>query len=401
MTDALENLFPEDGGHGGNVWAAARSLGLRPGDILDLSTNIFAAMAGATASLLGSGVDLEPLRYPDPQSLRLRAAMAEAEGVPLDAILPGNGASELIWAVLTGLRPRKALFLGPLFTEYAKACDALGIAWEVAMPPERGDSSVAVGGFAPNRDTLARVAASDADMVIACSPNNPGTGLLLEPEALVEAAGGRTLVLDASYKDFLGKDFMGKDFLGKGFSGGFADPDISIWEKHRYTFLDAVAQAFGARLVLLGSLTKFYACPGIRLGFLISRPDTAARIARARPAWTISTAAEQAGMRLLGQREKYFSALPGLRHDVAVLAEKLRAAGFFARVFSGVSFALAGLHEPKQARELRDGLLTGRHVLVRVCDNIPGMPGGYVRIQARPEADMARLWAGLDDFGRT
>jgi threonine-phosphate decarboxylase len=386
MAIALNGLS----GHGGNVWAAARFLECDPSALLDLSTNTFSRMEDRTAALLAEDPEGETaggrwaLRYPDPHACGVRAALAAAEGVPAEQVLAGNGASELIWAALGSLRPRKAFFLGPLFAEYARACRALGVAWDVLTPPEAGTDPCSAGGFAPDAGTLRRIAATDADVVVACSPNNPGTAVLLDPEPLLKAAGGRTLLLDASYKDFL---------PGRG-----AADSPPFRETHSFPFLSPLAAAARCRLILIGSLTKFYCCPGVRLGFLISGEDTVRRIAGAVPPWTVSTFAARAGMRLLAQRGEYAAALPALRRDVADLAAGLEQSGLFRVVLPGVSFVTAALREPGRAESIRTRLLTRRKVLIRVCDNIPGMPAGFVRIQARPPEHLVPLWEGLRDF---
>ena len=195
---ALEGTY----GHGGGVMAAARLSGRAETDIDDFSTNCFFAAAPLTERLLGktawcSGSAL--LRYPDPGNVRLRAALAAREGMEPDAVIAGNGASELIWAALLALRTRGArrvLFLGPLFVQYARACAALGMETEQVLCPE--DDS-----FLPDAAALDGVARSGADVVIVCSPNNPGTGILRDFSPLLDAVGRRVLLLDASYRGFL------------------------------------------------------------------------------------------------------------------------------------------------------------------------------------------------------
>lgn len=403
MTHDKENRPSPEGGlgsHGGNVWAASRRLGAAPEAVLDLSTNTFAALAARTADLARVASSVCPaaeawLHYPDPDASLLRAALARREGVEPACILPGNGASEIIWAVLTALRPRRALFLGPLFIQYARACDALGVPWRVFAPAESGPRSCGAdggrtdsgwtGGFAPDADALARAAASDADLIIACSPNNPGTAVVRDPAPLLAAVGRRTLLLDASYRDF----------LQEAAAPGQAP---SVWEGHRYPRLAAVAAPYGARVVLVGSLTKFFCCPGVRLGYAAADAGTVARLAAARPAWSVSTLAERIGLTLLEHESIYRQALPGLRRDVEGLAALLKESGLFRRVLPGVSFATAALDDPADAVPLRAWLLDRHRVLVRVCDNIPGMPPGWVRVQARAETELAPLRAGLREF---
>lgn len=376
------------GGHGGNVWAAARRLGAAPGDILDLSTNTFAAMAGHTAALIRAVLAAEPdgeawLHYPDPEAFLLREALARDEGVPPAWVLPGGGASELVWAALAALRPRRALFLGPMFAQYARACEGLGIPWQALTPPESGGAGPAAGGFAPDSDALAGVEASDADLLVVCSPNNPGTAVLRDPGPLFRAARGRVVLFDASYRDFLWEE------------GG---AEASAWEAHRYPRLAEAAAAHACRLVLLGSLTKFFCCPGARLGFAVAGPDLVERLAACRPAWTVTVAAERIGAALLEDSAAYRAALPGLRRDVRELAALLEGSGLFRAVLPGVSFVTAALRRPERARALQALLLERKRTLIRVCDNIPGMPPGFVRVQARPASALLPLREGLREF---
>lgn len=391
-----ENGVPRTSGHGGNVWAAARRLGTEVGNVIDLSTNTFAAMAGATATTAAGVMASHAeggafLHYPDPDAARLRKALALAEGVDAGRLLPGAGASELIWAVLAGLRPRRALFVGPLFAQYARACDALGIPWEVVTPPENGcregNEAGFAGGFAPTMDTLGRVEASrrdGVDLIVACSPSNPGTAVMIDPRPLLEAVGERVLLLDVSYRDFL---------PGKKEGAGVSR------EGHGYPALLHAASGRGqGRVILVGSMTKFYCCPGFRLGFVVSDPDIIARTAAARPEWSVPALSEEVGEALLAETSVYREALPGLRADVDRLCRLLERSGRFRLVLPGVSFATAALRSPADAVPLREHLLVRHRILIRACDGIPGMPPGFVRIQARPGDALSPLARGLADF---
>lgn len=363
-------------GHGGGVAAAARLSGLAEADIDDFSTNCFFAAAPLTERLLGdtawfTGSAL--LRYPDPRNGRLRAALAVREDAGLGAgpgmVIAGNGASELIWAALLALRgqgARRALFLGPVFVQYARACMALGIEVECVPCP-------ATHAFLPDGAALEAVRRSGADAVIACSPNNPGTGTIDDFSPLLEAVGRRALLLDVSYRGFL--------------------PEGAL-AAHRYPALAEQAARHGASLVLLDSLTKLFCCPGVRLGFAVAGEDFIVRMDACRPSWSVSAAAEAAALRLLEHEPEYRALLPGLARCVEAAAEELERTGLFLHVLRGPSFVTAELRGGDGAG-MQESLLRRAGVVIRVCDNVPGMPQGWVRIQARPERDMQRLYAGL------
>lgn len=365
---ALEGTY----GHGGGVMAAARLSGRAETDIDDFSTNCFFAAAPLTERLLGktawcSGSAL--LRYPDPGNVRLRAALAAREGMEPDAVIAGNGASELIWAALLALRTRGArrvLFLGPLFVQYARACAALGMETEQVLCPE--DDS-----FLPDAAALDGVARSGADVVIVCSPNNPGTGILRDFSPLLDAVGRRVLLLDASYRGF----------LPEGDPGALPYPSLA-----------GEAERNGAVLILLDSMTKFFCCPGVRLGFAVAEAELVARMDACRPSWSVGTAAESAGLALLEHEAEYRALLPELAQGVEAVAGHLEESGLFRRVLRGPSFVIAALRNG-DAADMQARLLRREGVMIRACDNIPGMPEGWVRIQVRPERHMQRLYAGL------
>src|SRR5271166_2582591 len=104
--------------HGSPDLVELHRFGVCPEELLDFSSNIDAY---GPSPWVREAVARTPLdRYPDREASALRAALAEHLGVAPQSILPGNGASELIWlASLAFLRPLdRVLVLGPTFAEY-------------------------------------------------------------------------------------------------------------------------------------------------------------------------------------------------------------------------------------------------------------------------------------------
>ena len=79
---------------------------------------------------------------------------------------------------------------------------------------------------------------------------------------------------------------------------------------------------------------------------------------------------------------------------MGAVAGHLEESGLFRRVLRGPSFVIAALRNG-DAADMQARLLRREGVMIRACDNIPGMPEGWVRIQVRPERHMQRLYAGL------
>lgn len=359
--------YPPDT-HGGNGAALAERLGVNADAVLDLSSNTFEACRSVTADVLAS-IPYEFAAYPPPRALAFRRAAAEHEGCPEACVVPGNGAAEIIWLCFTALKPKRVVMLGPMFSEYARACAALGIPFDVITPPE-------AGGFEPTQADCARLRASEADMAVVCLPNNPGALTYANLPGLFGALGGRTVLADLSYRDFL--------------------HGLPACDQIRHGALGALCPE-GTRLISLHSLTKFFCCPGIRLGYAVTDPLTAEALCRVQPPWMISRFAERAACGLFARIDAYRDRLPDLRVHVNLLAQALAATGLFEpeRVFQGVSFVTARTIRPEDAGGLHEALAL-QGVLTRLCDTIPGMPPGYLRIQARSPEDLEPLYRAIE-----
>lgn len=352
--------------HGGEAYRVARALGIAPETLLDLGTNANILCADLTRAIVAA----EPYpheHYPDLENTQLREALAQHESVSPTQVVAGNGSAELLWLTLQALRPARALLLGPLFSEYERACTALHIPFDVISPP-------AAQGYVPHTAELHAIATSSADMVILCTPNNPGTVVYDNMHAIVQACGERTVLIDNTYREFL---------------WGTPAYAANAWQTYRQ-------QAHpNARLITLHSLTKFFHCPGIRLGYALTDAATATHLQQVRAPWMVSTFAEHMGMRLIASIDAYRQRLPLLRAHGSALRHALAATGVFQGLpLLGVSFLTGRLRSPITAATVREHLLQ-QHILVRNCDNITGMEPGHIRIQIRSVRELRPLLDAL------
>lgn len=354
-------------GHGGEVYAVARRLRTTPDKLLDFSSNanIFAY---ALTEELARTTPYPFLHYPDSQAEELAEAVAAHEGVSPDRVLPGNGGAELIWLALRALDPRKILFIGPVFSEYVNACLAYDIPFDILAPSPDND-------FHCSTDDLSALWESDADLVVLCTPNNPA-GAFYDMARLLHMLRAPRVLIDSSYREFL----HGTD-------------DYESSSLHAY----CAAARPGVSVLSLHSFTKFFCCPGIRLGYLLGERTQIARIAALRPSWTVSPFAQVMGRLFLDNLDVYRETLAPLRLAVAYMGRELRRLACVNpdRVFEGPGFLCCGLKPRFNAAAVCKTLLNQR-MLARDCDTIPGMPAGFIRVQARPEPDADRLLAALD-----
>lgn len=217
-------------------------------------------------------------QYPDIRQRKLKSYAARwyaghGTPVPEDWFLFGNGASGLLYALMAGLKPAKVLIPVPSFGEYRETAEAAGAEVCRISLPESSDFSLR-GGLSEIEKALE---AGDIDLMILGNPNNPTGSCItaLEAEKLADACRktGTVLVADECFGWFL--------------------PD-----RVQYSMLPSVLarpDSF-SHVIILESLTKICAMPGIRLGYLIA-PDSGirGRIRHVMQPWAVSAPAEAAG----------------------------------------------------------------------------------------------------------
>lgn len=364
------------GAHGGTVLETARHTGLHPDSIVDFSNNADSLAIPLAASLL-SRLDFPYAYYPDTDCDELRQALAAHENVPFQDVLVGNGSAELIYLALQRLRPGRVLLVGPIFLEYARACSALHIPYALHALDPADDFRLTAEELHVVLDSLA---GGRYDMLILCSPNNPTGQAYCLLERLLRQAPCRTVILDAAYREFT----WGSD----------------AYALHSHAMLQRRAQR-GADLITLHSFTKCFGVPGLRLGYALGPAHLLHEMTTGRAPWMVSRYAELAGLTLLDNIQRF----RGLRNTLAQrrnsFTRQLAASNLFARISpSQCNFLLCRLRHAQEAPHLY-GFLADRGILVRICDTIPGMPKGYVRLQVRNAADNTRLAEALHSYAQS
>ena len=141
--------------------------------------------------------------------------------------------------------------------------------------------------------------------------------------------------------------------------------------------------------LIIGSLTKLFACPGLRIGYALSADtDLIERLRARQPRWSVNGLADAVVPDLIAGSDiaAWAKQTAALRHD---LAGVLAAHGLRARP-SDANWLLV------EAPGLRERLAP-HAVLVRDCASF-GLPG-IARIAVPDERGMARLDAALDRAG--
>lgn len=284
-------------------------------------------------------------KYPEPYSESLVLAIAEYEGVPEEKIVCGNGASDLIYRIVSVLKPKRALITAPTFSEYEKAL-------------KENNCKICRYFLNPENDFLldknfAYEIDKDIDIIIMGNPNNP-TGVTVNPEVIKSITDNNNIyfLCDECFLDFVrdGSELSALNFMNE-------------------------------RVIILKAFTKIYAMAGLRLGYAIfGDSETAERVKYRGQCWSVSVPAQIAGVTALKEAEYINKTIEIIESERKFLTENLKKLNI--RVFeSKANFILFYSEIPL------DRLLLKRGILIRNCENFEGLGRGYFRIAVRSHGD--------------
>ena len=314
----------------------------------------------AVVEILNQGVD-GVIHYPDPRSAPLRQVIASRHQVDAGQILVGNGASELIYLIPRALGAKRTLAVAPCSRHYWKAS-------EVAGADVNGLMASPEGGFKPDFDSV-RDQIYGMNLVVLGNPNDP-TGAVLDRQELVELAGEyqRTaFVVDETLIEFL---------------ADHADRTLLTADMPR-------------NVIVIRSFGRFYAVPGLRLGYLGAHPEMARFLARHMVPWNVNCIAAAAGMHMhddpsYGERTRAL-----IEEERAFLVQGLAAIRGFQPYRSATVFILVQLDKANiNSTQLRVRLRE-RNILIRDGAAYRGLDGRFVGMAVRAHEDNARLLAAL------
>lgn len=248
--------------HGSNPQYLYEALGLSlPALYYDFSANI--NPLGPPPALKEKWQEFyqEIFVYPDPFASQLKDKIAKAEKISVDSIMIGNGGAELITLVGRMLTGKKVVIVEPTFSEYEKACRANKC--EVLYHQLREHH------FELNLDEL-RTKLVYADALFLCNPNNP-TGVQYPSStiiSLIEECEKQNclVILDEAFFDFL------------------IEYDSFIPYINKFP-----------NLLIIRSMTKMFAIPGLRLGYLIAQPAIVSELSDLQSHWSTNSIALLAG----------------------------------------------------------------------------------------------------------
>lgn len=291
--------------------------------------------------------------YPEPYPYTLGDMIARHHGISADSVLVTSGATEAIYLIAQAFRRNgeRACYAvrRPTFSEYDDACRMFGYV-EAAFPDAKHTACGLYGSMdGPNT------------MIWLCNPNNP-TGEVLPTDYIMDISRHAAItVVDQSYEDYT------------------LMPLLSPREAIDNT-----------RMILIHSMTKTYAVPGLRLGYITAAPDIISRLRGCMRPWSVNAFAIEAGRYLLGTGKAAIPDLKGYLADAEALRQALDCIpGINVRPTS-TGFMLAEMSRGT-ASGLKNYLAMHHGMLIRDCSNIRGLSQRHFRVAARSREDNTAL----------
>ncbi|WP_433873617.1 Rv2231c family pyridoxal phosphate-dependent protein CobC [Saccharopolyspora sp. CA-218241] len=293
--------------------------------------------------------------YPSAEDDRAaREAVAARHGRSAGEVLLLSGAAEA-FPLLAALEPRLAAVVHPSFTEPELALRTAGVPVErVLLDPD--------DGYRLRPEAVPEA----ADLVVLGNPTNPTS--VLHPAEVVGALlrPGRVVVVDEAFADAVP-----------------AEPE-------------SLAGRAEAGLLVLRSLTKTWALPGLRAGYALGDPELLRALGRGRPHWPLGTLALEAVRACSGPEavaEARRAAHESAGHRAALVEELAAVPGVEVVGPAAAPFLLLRVDGGEKVRvALRD-----RGVAVRRGDTFPGLGPDHLRVAVREPARNAVLVQAMRD----
>lgn len=288
--------------------------------------------------------------YPEPAPATLERRLAEELHLMSSQVMVTNGATEAIYLTAQAYRSSRTAIVVPAFAEYADACR------------QYGHQVVSVTSL----DGLNE----DFHTVWICNPCNP-TGIVFEREKLLDTirCHPHTLfIIDASYAPFTMKPLIG------------------------------VEEAAEMRnVIMLHSMTKEFAVPGLRLGYVTADPDVLDRLRALQMPWSVNAIAQLAGMWLLNHKQQYTIPVEMLMEERRRVASQLQATGCIDVYPSDTHILLCHLHNGTAA-ELKDYLANKHSILIRDASNFEGLTQAHFRIAVQTPKENDELIKAIKTY---
>ncbi len=336
--------------HGSDLEKIEEIYGIKKESIISFSANVNPlGLSDKLRSSLSNHLDVIT-NYPDREYTALRKTIAAYCGCEYEHVLVGNGSTELISLFIQVEHPKKAMIIGPTYSEYEREI-SIGGGTSLYFPLKES------ADFNLDLDTLASQLNESIDLLILCNPNNPTSSAITRKmmRSILDICKQHDIfvMVDETYIEF-------------------AD---------NYSEINSIPlTASYNNLIILRGISKFFAAPGLRLGYAVTgNTDLIKTINSRKNPWTINSLAEIAGQ-LMFTDETYIAKTKALiSSERSRIVSCLKELDGFKIYEPSANFVLVRiLREDLNADILFDQAIR-KHMMIRNCASFPFLNNKYFR----------------------
>jgi threonine-phosphate decarboxylase len=303
--------------------------------------------------------------YPAPYADLLSDRIADWIGISADHVLVGNGSTQLIYLLARVMRWQRPVVVTPTFSEISNALILVAAAPHAIELSRERDLNLRL-------DDVTRALKAGADVILLGRPNSPTGAMVSFDQATtiaVECARfGAHCVFDEAFIDF---------------------------SADSRSMAQLVPHA--PNVIVLRSMTKIFAIPGLRLGFVVAAAPSIARLRAMLEPWSVNAVAERVGIACVGVADEYIE-----RTRELIARERGYLSGSLARnrhlrVFpSAANFLMLAALE--DGANLFGAFMLRRAIAVRDLRSLPGGGPGLYRVGIRNHHDNERMVAAAREY---
>lgn len=355
-------LTHKDHFHGSDLEKIEKVFGIKKENIVSYSANVNPlGISHKLREVLSQHLDAIT-RYPDREYTKLRQCIANYTGAQMENIIMGNGSTELISLFIQTNHPKKAMILGPTYSEYERDIN-LGGGTCIYFPLKEENN------FQMDVNALCHQLDDNLDLLVLCNPNNPTSSAITRKEMrrILDACmeHGIFVMVDETYVEFA--------------------PD----EKN---VTSVSLTNYYSNLIILRGTSKFFASPGLRLGYAITgNRDVAKEINTRKDPWTINSLAEIAGQIMFQDQDYIRETKELITSERARLYQELSSWDTVRVYEPQANFILMKILKEGVDAEILFEHCIRKGMMIRNCSTFPFLDSQFIRFCIMSPEDNDRL----------
>jgi len=329
-------------------------------NILDFSSNINPYTPKNIEEYVLEGLK-NSIKYPDIEYINLRENIASYLNLNYEYIVPGNGASEIIYMIMNVLNGRLAI-LNPTFSEYERAATINNL--EVVDLYLDEGFKVDIRDIEKNIDKF--------DFLFVCSPNNPSGNVqnLVELLDLLKRH-DKIMIVDETFMEF-------------------------VHESDKYSLVEYVNKY--SNLFIIKAVTKFFGLPGIRLGYgITSNKNILQDIWSIKEPWTVNSFAENICKYIFKDIDYIRNTKDYFEKEISYMLKELNKIDSIECFNTDTNFILLKLKK-HDSNYIKEKLFINKDILIRDASNFKGLDKKYIRVAVKKREENERLITALREI---